>query len=120
MTPSKSWSTCTKGSGTTPYSRRGDGCLTLKGGVREVLAAEAFATPEIQSKFETPENFLSMVRQFYPAVYRPRSVLFEDLTVLEAMPAQPVLLLDQNGQVVKVVYVMQRQFDGCWRIAGCI
>ncbi|MEB3160633.1 MAG: YdiU family protein [Synechocystis sp.] len=31
----------TKGSGQTPYSRRGDGRLTLKGGVREVLAAEA-------------------------------------------------------------------------------
>ena len=31
----------TKGSGTTPYSRGGDGCLTLKGGVREVLAGEA-------------------------------------------------------------------------------
>jgi serine/tyrosine/threonine adenylyltransferase len=30
----------TKGSGTTPYSRNGDGRLTLKGGVREVLAAE--------------------------------------------------------------------------------
>jgi len=31
----------TKGSGTTPYSRSADGRLTLKGGVREVLAAEA-------------------------------------------------------------------------------
>jgi len=30
----------TKGSGTTPYSRGGDGRLTLKGGVREVLATE--------------------------------------------------------------------------------
>ncbi len=30
----------TKGSGRTPYSRTADGCLTLKGGVREVLAAE--------------------------------------------------------------------------------
>ncbi|HEV2364073.1 MAG TPA: YdiU family protein [Caulobacteraceae bacterium] len=30
----------TKGSGQTPYSRAGDGRLTLKGGVREVLAAE--------------------------------------------------------------------------------
>ena len=30
----------TKGSGTTPFSRGGDGRLTLKGGVREVLAAE--------------------------------------------------------------------------------
>jgi uncharacterized protein YdiU (UPF0061 family) len=30
----------TKGSGTTPYSRTADGRLTLKGGVREVLATE--------------------------------------------------------------------------------
>ena len=30
----------TKGSGTTPYSRRGDGRLTLKGGVREIMATE--------------------------------------------------------------------------------
>ena len=31
----------TKGSGPTPYSRGGDGRLTLKGGIREVLASEA-------------------------------------------------------------------------------
>ena len=30
----------TKGSGPTPYSRFGDGRLTLKGGVREILATE--------------------------------------------------------------------------------
>lgn len=30
----------TKGSGTTPYSRAGDGRLTLKGGVREIMASE--------------------------------------------------------------------------------
>ena len=30
----------TKGSGTTPYSRTGDGRLTLKGGIREILATE--------------------------------------------------------------------------------
>ncbi|MBW4654651.1 MAG: YdiU family protein [Kaiparowitsia implicata GSE-PSE-MK54-09C] len=34
------WDLGTKGSGPTPYSRGGDGRLTLKGGVREVLAAE--------------------------------------------------------------------------------
>src|SRR5690606_25695460 len=34
----------TKGSGQTPWSRGGDGRLTLKGGVREVLAAEMLET----------------------------------------------------------------------------
>src|SRR6476646_4868721 len=51
----------TKGSGTTPYSRGGDGRLTLKGGVREVLAAEALnylgvRTSRCLSMIETGEN----------------------------------------------------------------
>jgi len=51
----------TKGSGTTPYSRGGDGRLTLKGGVREVLAAEALQalgvrTSRTLSLIETGES----------------------------------------------------------------
>lgn len=50
----------TKGSGQTPWSRRGDGRLTLKGGVREILAAsylEALGvnTSKAFSLFETGE-----------------------------------------------------------------
>ncbi|NJN31598.1 MAG: YdiU family protein, partial [Synechococcales cyanobacterium RM1_1_8] len=39
----------TKGSGQTPYSRGGDGRLTLKGGVREVLAAEALQAQGVRT-----------------------------------------------------------------------
>ncbi|ESA35484.1 upf0061 protein ydiu [Leptolyngbya sp. Heron Island J] len=51
----------TKGSGTTPYSRNGDGRLTLKGGVREVLASEALHalgvnTSRCLTLVETGEN----------------------------------------------------------------
>jgi len=51
----------TKGSGTTPYSRGADGRLTLKGGVREVLAAEALhrlgvKTSRCLSLIETGES----------------------------------------------------------------
>lgn len=51
----------TKGSGTTPWSRGGDGRLTLKGGVREVLAAallEARGVPTSRalSLIETDEH----------------------------------------------------------------
>ena len=50
----------TKGSGRTPWSRTGDGRLTLKGGIREVLAAEmleALGTPTSRafSMIETGE-----------------------------------------------------------------
>ena len=39
----------TKGSGQTPYSRFGDGRLTLKGGVREVLATEMLAALGVET-----------------------------------------------------------------------
>ncbi|MGE0596813.1 MAG: protein adenylyltransferase SelO family protein [Hyphomonadaceae bacterium] len=53
----------TKGSGQTPYSRFGDGRLTLKGGVREVLAAEMLEalgvyTSKALSLFETGEQLV--------------------------------------------------------------
>ena len=51
----------TKGSGTTPWSRSGDGRLTLKGGVREVLAAamleaQGVPTSRALSLIETGEQ----------------------------------------------------------------
>jgi uncharacterized protein YdiU (UPF0061 family) len=51
----------TKGSGQTPYSRRGDGRLTLKGGVREVLATEMLEALGVDTSksfalFETGEQ----------------------------------------------------------------
>lgn len=51
----------TKGSGQTPYSRGADGRLTLKGGVREILAAEALhhlgvCTSRCLSMVETGES----------------------------------------------------------------
>jgi uncharacterized protein YdiU (UPF0061 family) len=51
----------TKGSGQTPYSRSADGRLTLKGGVREVLATEMLAALGVDTSksfalFETGEQ----------------------------------------------------------------
>lgn len=53
----------TKGSGQTPYSRAGDGRLTLKGGVREVLAAamleaRGVSTSKTFSLIETGEPLI--------------------------------------------------------------
>ena len=53
----------TKGSGTTPYSRDGDGRLTLKGGVREILATEMLEalgvnTSKTFSLIETGESLM--------------------------------------------------------------
>jgi len=53
----------TKGSGTTPFSRSGDGRLTLKGGVREIMATEMLEalgvnTSKTFSIIETGESLM--------------------------------------------------------------
>lgn len=53
----------TKGSGPTPYSRGGDGKLTLKGGVREIIASESLHaqgvnTSRTLSLIETGEDLI--------------------------------------------------------------
>ncbi len=62
----------TKGSGQTPWSRQGDGRLTLKGGVREVLATallEALGVPTSRS-FSLVETGEALVRGDEPSPTR--------------------------------------------------
>jgi ketosteroid isomerase-like protein len=85
----------------------------------DAVGAFAFASPGIKAQFKTPENFMRMIKTAYQPVYRPRSVLFEELTTVEGLPAQPVLLLGQDGVPVRAIYLMEKQPNGSWRINGC-
>lgn len=62
----------TKGSGTTPYSRRGDGRLTLKGGVREILATEMLEALGVNTSktFSLIETGEELVRSDEPSPSR--------------------------------------------------
>jgi serine/tyrosine/threonine adenylyltransferase len=62
----------TKGSGRTPYSRGGDGMLTLKGGMREVLAAEALHRMGVRTSrcFSMVETGLDLWRGDEPSPTR--------------------------------------------------
>jgi ketosteroid isomerase-like protein len=82
-------------------------------------AAFAFASPGIQTLFGNAENFMGMVKSSYQAVYRPRSVLFENITTIQASLTQPVLLLDPDGVPMRALYLMEKQPDGNWRVNGC-
>jgi hypothetical protein len=100
--------------------------------VREVIEAQldafrrddaqrafSFAAPVIRSQFGTAENFMEMVRASYAALYRPSSVKFETFQIIDEQVVQPVRLADAEGQQWVAFYVMQRQPDSSWRIAGC-
>jgi hypothetical protein len=83
------------------------------------IQAFLYAAPTIRQQFKSVGNFMRMVRSSYHVVYRPRGVVFGDLTEMQGFPAQAVFLMAQTGEIVKAVYLMQQQPSKDWRIAGC-
>lgn len=81
--------------------------------------AFGFAGGPIQQMFQTPDNFLAMVRRGYPPVYRPKTVVFGAAIDGAAGPEQEVLISDENGVDWVAHYTLERQPDGSWRIVGC-
>lgn len=85
----------------------------------DAARAFALATPGIRATFGSAENFLAMVRDSYPVVYRPKSVAFEKPRLIDGLVLQPVRLTDAGGRAWMAIYPMQRQADGSWRTDGC-
>lgn len=81
--------------------------------------AFVFASPAIQAQFETPDRFMAMVRSSYAPVYRPRSILFQEIVTIEGYPAQKLTLMGADGELFTAFYLMEPQPDGRWRIQGC-
>jgi hypothetical protein len=85
----------------------------------DATTAFSFAAPSIQKQFHTPGEFMHMVRTGYSAVYRPGSLRFLDHFVVSGQVVQPLEIVTSNDEVVVAFYIMERQPDGTWRIAGC-
>ncbi len=86
-------------------------------GDNDLNAAFAHASPMIQSKFQSPENFGRMVRQGYPMIWRPSSYEMRELQETDQGLIQPVLFQDDVGRSFEAYYEMQ-QIEGVWRING--
>lgn len=83
--------------------------------------AFSYATASIRDMFQTPQNFLQMVRSQYPMVYRPASVTFGEARVIDGQLTQTVVFIDAENQRWLALYPMQQMADGkTWRIDGCI
>ena len=82
------------------------------------IKAFSYASPGIQERFGTPQQFLEMVRQQYAAVYRPASIVFLKPQSDAGMIIYPVQLTDREGRVWMALYTMQR-YGKAWKISGC-
>lgn len=85
----------------------------------DAAAAWSEASPGIQGMFGSADNFMAMVRQGYPPVYRPKRYEFGDAKDAEAGPEQNVRIDDAEGIGWTAIYSFEKQPDGHWAISGC-
>ena len=83
----------------------------------DVETAFGHASPMIQEKFGSPQNFGRMVEDAYPMVWRPRRYQMRELVEIDFGPVQVVLFEDAAGGLHEAGYLM-RLVDGVWRIDG--
>ena len=82
--------------------------------------AYSFASPIIKQIFKNADEFKRMVKSGYQAVYRPKSVNFGPVELVDGVPVLIVYLVDPDGIFVTATYAMQKQDNGEWLINGCI
>ena len=82
--------------------------------------AYSFASPIIKQIFKNADEFKRMIKSGYQAVYRPKSINFGPVELIDGVPILIVYLVDPEGIFVTATYTMQKQDSGEWLINGCI
>ncbi len=108
----------TKGSGRTPWSRTADGRLTLKGGVREILATEMLEalgvdTSRTLSLVETGEE---LVRGDEPSPTRSAVMVRLSHSHIRIGSFQRLLYLDETDNIAALLdYTIRTYMPDLWR-----
>jgi hypothetical protein len=82
--------------------------------------AFAYASPDVQDQFGTPEAYLAQFAVSYKAVYRPRHVTFLNLAYSRGRLVQRVLVVGPDGSAMVALFPMMQMTDGTWRVDGVV
>lgn len=104
----------TKGSGQTPYSRAGDGRLTLKGGVREILATELLEALGVNTSktFSIIETGEELTRGDEPSPTRSAVMIRLSHGHIRIGTFQRLLALEETDRMEQLVTYCLRHFPG--------
>jgi uncharacterized protein YdiU (UPF0061 family) len=108
----------TKGSGQTPWSRHADGRLTLKGGVREVLATEMLEALGVNTSksFSLIETGEELERSDEPSPTRSSVLVRLNHSHIRIGTFQRLLYLDETSDISKLLdYAITTYMPEIWR-----
>jgi hypothetical protein len=87
---------------------------------QDAMQAFALADQDLRTQFGTADAFLTTVREQYPMLMHPASVLFLKPETDGQIALQKVRLADEDGASWTLTYLLNRQKDNQWRISGCV
>ena len=87
---------------------------------QDAMQAFALADNDLRTQFGTAEAFLATVRDQYPMLMHPASVLFLKPETDGTIAMQKVRMSDEAGSSWTLTYLLNRQQDNQWRISGCL
>ena len=87
---------------------------------QDAMQAFALADTDMRTQFGSAEAFLTTVREQYPMLMHPSSVLFLKPETDGSVAMQKVRLTDDEGSSWSLTYLLNRQNDNQWRISGCV
>lgn len=104
----------TKGSGTTPYSRDGDGRLTLKGAVREILATEMLEALGVETSktFSVIETGEALMRNDEPSPTRSAVLVRLNHSHIRIGTFQRIAYEDDTDRMAALVDYVLRNLYG--------
>lgn len=85
----------------------------------DAAAAYSHAAPAIQRLFTQPDIFMSMVRQSYAPLVRPKRFEFGKSATSDGKITQHVHIVDSDGAAWEALYTLEQQPDGSIKITGC-
>ncbi len=90
----------------------------------DAATAFSFASPDLKAQFGALGPFMSMIKMHYRSVYLAHKIEFRErsrvIQIKPEMRAQNIYLIDDHGIGHEVRYIMQKQPDDLWKMAGCL
>ena len=80
--------------------------------------AYSYAAPLIKMKFNNPQEFMYMVKNYYEPVFNPKQFQFVDAKYFEGAIFHQLKIISQKNEAFVATYSLI-QDEGKWKISGC-
>ena len=80
--------------------------------------AYSFASQMIKLRFNSPQEFMSMVKSYYEPVYNPKQYYFIDSKYFEGSIYHQLQIISQSNMSYLATYSLIKD-ENEWKISGC-